>query len=380
MSSAPEKTFIEVVFGVERGKRFELKKDREIVGRGNEADIVLDDPTVSRRHVLLERLEAGVRVVDLGSENGLRVGGEKVAEKVLSAGATFEIGSTVLAVRAASPDDEARHLAPNREADTQRMAVVRTGGLGADVQDLPQAGDSERPPDVARHMEKPHFRPTKPGPLLARLVSWVVILGLVTGGVLLMLKLMESGAASFFQNPAKGTAQDDESSGVDGPRGRRLPVDLPEEDDQTLLAGTPVAAPPDVAVQRLKEASRLENEGKFEEAVAVLEEIATKYPEFIPPGGTPVLEKADVLKKSIAYAATIGKARADLDDGNLTKEALQDLIIELGAIPTTDGQFGAEAVLLSERARSRLRQISLGFVSATDADITSDSKGDTSTP
>lgn len=53
------------------------------VGRGAECDVVIEDPSVSRRHALLELVGGGVRVSDLGSRNGTWVGGELVTGPTL---------------------------------------------------------------------------------------------------------------------------------------------------------------------------------------------------------------------------------------------------------------------------------------------------------
>jgi len=73
-----------------------------IVGRGTEADLRINDPGVSRRHIefLVERDGKGVRITvqDLGSTNGMLVDGLKVAQATLLDGSTVKIGNTTLTV------------------------------------------------------------------------------------------------------------------------------------------------------------------------------------------------------------------------------------------------------------------------------------------
>jgi hypothetical protein len=69
---------------------------RRVLGRGEDADIVVLDPDLSRHHVAFERDHEGVRVVDLGSKNGTRRNGEPVSSDLLRAGDTITCGATRL--------------------------------------------------------------------------------------------------------------------------------------------------------------------------------------------------------------------------------------------------------------------------------------------
>jgi NHLM bacteriocin system ABC transporter ATP-binding protein len=65
------------------------------VGRDESCEIVLDDSSVSRRHARIEPADEGLRVIDLGSGNGVWLGGERIEERILTPGEQFQIGSTV---------------------------------------------------------------------------------------------------------------------------------------------------------------------------------------------------------------------------------------------------------------------------------------------
>src|SRR4051795_12658724 len=71
-----------------------------VLGRDEEADLVLPDPTVSARHASLAVLAPGSGVLtDLGSRNGTFVDGRQIYEPVLvSGGERIRLGDTVLAV------------------------------------------------------------------------------------------------------------------------------------------------------------------------------------------------------------------------------------------------------------------------------------------
>lgn len=70
-----------------------------VVGSGTEVDLRVKDPHVSRRHCRLELTDAGVRVQDLDSRNGVRAWGARVTSAVLVASETsLVIGRSTLRV------------------------------------------------------------------------------------------------------------------------------------------------------------------------------------------------------------------------------------------------------------------------------------------
>ncbi|MCL8026744.1 FhaA domain-containing protein [Nocardioides bruguierae] len=80
-----------------------------VVGRGNEADVRINDPGVSRRHVefRVEQGRAGLHidVIDLGSTNGMTVNGQKMGRAVADDGTEVRVGSTTLRVRVVHEED-----------------------------------------------------------------------------------------------------------------------------------------------------------------------------------------------------------------------------------------------------------------------------------
>jgi hypothetical protein len=80
------------------GVRYEVTKDRFVVGRGGPAsDLAIDDPGVSRQHAVIERDPAGgYSLVDMGSTNGVEFQGERIARKAISHGDRFRIGELEL--------------------------------------------------------------------------------------------------------------------------------------------------------------------------------------------------------------------------------------------------------------------------------------------
>jgi pSer/pThr/pTyr-binding forkhead associated (FHA) protein len=62
------------------------------VGREDSADIVVDEPLVSRAHARIEPRAGGYAVLDLGSTNLTRVNGEIVSERTLRHGDEIRFG------------------------------------------------------------------------------------------------------------------------------------------------------------------------------------------------------------------------------------------------------------------------------------------------
>jgi hypothetical protein len=74
-----------------------------VVGRGTDADVRINDPGVSRRHIEFEVEPDGdgirVSVRDLGSTNGMLVDGHRVSNTGLHDGSVVKIGNTTMTVR-----------------------------------------------------------------------------------------------------------------------------------------------------------------------------------------------------------------------------------------------------------------------------------------
>jgi FHA domain-containing protein len=81
---------------VSEGRRNVLRGDRVLVGRSREADVVVSDPNVSRRHIELRRGQRGWIAVDLGSTNGMKVNGRRAGQAELNPGDRITIGVTDL--------------------------------------------------------------------------------------------------------------------------------------------------------------------------------------------------------------------------------------------------------------------------------------------
>lgn len=78
--------------GPNSGARFLLDQDVTTAGRHPNADIFLDDVTVSRKHAQFERTDTGFIVMDTRSLNGTYVNNDRVDKVALRNGNEIQIG------------------------------------------------------------------------------------------------------------------------------------------------------------------------------------------------------------------------------------------------------------------------------------------------
>jgi pSer/pThr/pTyr-binding forkhead associated (FHA) protein len=77
------------------GEEFKITQSVTSIGRGVEADIQIDDTSVSRLHCSIV-LGSDVLVRDLGSTNGTVVDGVRATESVLRDGSLIKVGNITL--------------------------------------------------------------------------------------------------------------------------------------------------------------------------------------------------------------------------------------------------------------------------------------------
>ncbi len=79
------------------GKMFKLDRQEMTIGRSNDADIMLDDEGVSRRHAkVVIRADGSIQLVDLNSTNGTFNNGDKIDVSSLHDGDKIQIGSATI--------------------------------------------------------------------------------------------------------------------------------------------------------------------------------------------------------------------------------------------------------------------------------------------
>jgi hypothetical protein len=118
------------------GRAFKITPEDsgKVIGRSAEADYLLEDGSVSRKHARLEMRGQSWFVVDLGSANGTFVGGVRIGESEIAIGQELRIGSVSMKVE---PFDSG---APD--------ATVAISGMTAIFDDLDLVAQGPAPPTV----------------------------------------------------------------------------------------------------------------------------------------------------------------------------------------------------------------------------------------
>lgn len=101
--------------GLAAGDRLPLRRGTLIVGRGLDADVRIDDPTVSVHHAAIGSSAGAWLVRDLGSHNGTLVDGIAASGVPLLPSSAIQLGATALRLDSNPPRD--RHHVPATASD-----------------------------------------------------------------------------------------------------------------------------------------------------------------------------------------------------------------------------------------------------------------------
>ncbi|MGV3625392.1 MAG: FHA domain-containing protein [Archangium sp.] len=142
---------IEITAGPDAGKKKKFKGVRMVIGRTPGVDLQLSDQSVSRRHVELIYGDDGVMLKDLGSGNGTKVNGTKVAEKKLEHGDEIHIGKTKMKFV-----DELAAFKKAREEQEAKEAEKKAAAEKKEEEPKTEAGEEE-----AKSDEKKDGKPAK---------------------------------------------------------------------------------------------------------------------------------------------------------------------------------------------------------------------------
>ncbi len=136
MASTSSVVVLRFVRGKYQGQEFALEPGKAIIaGRSTEADLVLSDDAVSRKHARFHAARGRIWVRDLGSRNGTSVNGEVVTHRCLREGDRIAIGSSLARVEAKDPAEVAQRKAGEQRRRRPNDAAGRS--MTGSIEDIP---------------------------------------------------------------------------------------------------------------------------------------------------------------------------------------------------------------------------------------------------
>lgn len=165
LAAGGENAYFRVMNGATEGQRIEIADAQEyIFGRdAADADIVLNDDLVSRKHVKVRRDWSGTHVEDLGSRNGIKLNKKRTRKATIKDRDELEIGGVRLlfidpsevredpVVMSASSDDDESTQAVKEEAPSVEVQAQEEPAPEPPPEEEPPA--EEPPADEAQNTE-----------------------------------------------------------------------------------------------------------------------------------------------------------------------------------------------------------------------------------
>ena len=116
-------------------------QDDTLLGRGRGVHLLLNAPTISRRHALIVITGEGCVLEDLLSDNGCFVNGKRIERAVLHYGDVLELGSFLVHYLGMDPSEqlwkgEPCNAMPSFEAHVQQSSGATTLHIGSDLAEL----------------------------------------------------------------------------------------------------------------------------------------------------------------------------------------------------------------------------------------------------
>ena len=109
--------------GASKGESYVLTGNRIVIGRGDKADIKLNDTKASREHAEVTKVGSNWVATDLGSQNGIVVNDKKVTQSQLNEGDKLIVGQTVF--KFAKVEVANKSKAPKQEAEAPTGAGAK---------------------------------------------------------------------------------------------------------------------------------------------------------------------------------------------------------------------------------------------------------------
>lgn len=137
---------LRVISGPNAGASFPLRPGPNVIGRGEDCDVILDDRQVSRRHARVN-VGAHVEVVDMHSANGVVLGDEKVEQAPIGPRTTVLVGSTTFIVERTVFQEEPQ--ASSTVFNRSPQVRIRYESRQFQAPEAPRSAPSQRFPLVA---------------------------------------------------------------------------------------------------------------------------------------------------------------------------------------------------------------------------------------
>lgn len=402
---------LRILYGLERGKRFELVGSEFTIGRGDDVDILLADPTIAEVHAILYLLPTGARLRDAGSAAGLRVNGRIVDDEiVLHDGAQIEIGGVVLAFLYTPPGGAAEETAdpppaepppplppgpprvnPGEPAWAEAPTTVEqpataeqptTGaGDGDEVTFTAAAGGG---PSVRIDTEEKRVRQVgfrgrgtrririgSKRPIITQLVSWFVILTVVlSAGWVFQTILYDTVRIPEISSPAVAASPQDAAKAI-------RPMESRETGDESArraavdygVSYSPsTQEPPDKARHLFDVAMRDYWNDNTDGALATLRILERDHPDFETPVGEGVAGLIEQVETQTRYRDAVNLAATVTAAQTATGPEMKAALEGLAEIPPTDPRYGPVAELYRQSLDRKLGTLG-GAGGAEDADL-----------
>ena len=107
---------------------YDFKQESIVIGRDDGADVLIDNPSVSRRHAEIRLAEEGWVVEDLGSSNGTFIRGTKINAPA-PIGLGDEIGFGKFSIVFGKALGEGEHAPPAQSSRTKPMPTATDGTM-----------------------------------------------------------------------------------------------------------------------------------------------------------------------------------------------------------------------------------------------------------
>ena len=122
--------WLRIESGERQGEKLPLAEGTHHLGRQSDNSVVLSDPSVSGRHAELQVAAEGLRIIDLGSTNGVLIDGRKIEEMRLAHGDRLSLGNIAVVVMDAALGDDGP--AASAESGVTLASAAALGAAGGD--------------------------------------------------------------------------------------------------------------------------------------------------------------------------------------------------------------------------------------------------------